>query len=183
MYVENANRASKEGIITVDNLEPNPKNPIIAAFFRNIGYADQLGSGVRKLFKYSKYYSGRDPQFVEDDVFRIVVPLDDEYSFDYSIIIDKDNENASADKVTSSADKMPISADEVPINTLSEQQKKVLHFAKENGQITSHQVELLLEVKQRRARSILGKLVDMGVLERLGAYRNTVYTLKNGRKK
>lgn len=73
MYVENANRASKEGIITVDNLEPNPKNPIIAAFFRNIGYADQLGSGVRKLFKYSKYYSGRDPQFVEDDVFRIVV--------------------------------------------------------------------------------------------------------------
>lgn len=97
--------------------------------------------------------------------------------------MNKDNENASADKVTSSADKMPISADEVPINTLSEQQKKVLHFAKENGQITSHQVELLLEVKQRRARSILGKLVDMGVLERLGAYRNTVYTLKNGRKK
>ena len=183
MYTENANRSSGDGIITPDNMEPNPKNPIIAAFFRNIGYADQLGSGVRKLFKYSKYYSGRDPQFVEDDVFRIVVPLDDEYSFDYSIIIDKDNENASADKVTSSADKMPISADEVPINTLSEQQKKVLHFAKENGQITSHQVELLLEVKQRRARSILGKLVDMGVLERLGAYRNTVYTLKNGRKK
>lgn len=183
MYVENANRASQDAVITPDNMEPFPKNPIIAAFFRNIGYADQLGSGVRKLFKYSKYYSGRDPQFVEDDVFRIVVPLDDEYSFDYSIIIDKDNENASADKVTSSADKMPISADEVPINTLSEQQKKVLHFAKENGQITSHQVELLLEVKQRRARSILGKLVDMGVLERLGAYRNTVYTLKNGRKK
>ena len=48
MYVENANRATKEGFITVDNLEPNSKNPIIAAFFRNIGYADQLGSGVRK---------------------------------------------------------------------------------------------------------------------------------------
>ena len=61
MYVENANRATKEGFITVDNLEPNPKNPLIASFFRNIGYADQLGSGVRKLFKYSKYYSGKDP--------------------------------------------------------------------------------------------------------------------------
>ena len=34
MYMENANRAAKEGFITVDNLEPNPKNPIIAAFFR-----------------------------------------------------------------------------------------------------------------------------------------------------
>lgn len=62
MYIENANRAAKEGIITPDNLEPNPKNPIIASFFRNIGRADRLGSGVRNLYKYSKYYSGQEPE-------------------------------------------------------------------------------------------------------------------------
>ena len=56
---------------------------IIAAFFRNIGYADQLGSGVRNLFKYSKYYSGKDPEFIEGDIFRIIVPLDAGYSFDF----------------------------------------------------------------------------------------------------
>lgn len=61
MYVENANRSASEGCITEDNLEPNSKNPLIASFFRNIGYADQLGSGVRNLFKYSKYYSGKEP--------------------------------------------------------------------------------------------------------------------------
>ena len=59
------------------------KNPIIAAFFRNIGYADQLGSGVRNLFKYSKFYSGKEPEFVEGDVFRMVVPLDEAYSYDF----------------------------------------------------------------------------------------------------
>ncbi|MGN0313673.1 MAG: RNA-binding domain-containing protein, partial [Fusicatenibacter sp.] len=80
MYVENANRSSHNGLITPDNMEPNPKNPIIAAFFRNIGYADQLGSGVRNLFKYSKHYSGREPEFIEGDIFRIIVPLDDAYS-------------------------------------------------------------------------------------------------------
>lgn len=89
MYVENANRASHTGCITVDNLEPNPKNPLIAAFFRNIGYADQLGSGVRKLFEYSKYYSGSDPQFLEGDVFRIIVPLDETYSYDFALINSK----------------------------------------------------------------------------------------------
>lgn len=62
MYVENANRSASEGYITEDNLEPNSKNPLIASFFRNIGYADQLGSGVRNLFKYSKYYSGQEPE-------------------------------------------------------------------------------------------------------------------------
>ncbi len=75
MYIENANRASQVDVLTPDNLEPNPKNPIIAAFFRNIGYADQLGSGVRNLFKYCKYYSGSEPQFIEGDGFKIVVPL------------------------------------------------------------------------------------------------------------
>lgn len=169
MYVENANRATKEGFITVDNLESNPKNPIIAAFFRNIGYADQLGSGVRKLFKYSKYYSGKDPQFVEDDIFRIIVPLDDEYSFDYS------TENGGNNIIEIE------SADKMPINDLSTQQRAIIQFVKEKGRITSRQAEELLEVKQRRARSILGEMVNMGILERQGSYKNTVYLLKERR--
>ena len=174
MYVENANRATKEGFITVDNLEPDSKNPIIAAFFRNIGYADQLGSGVRKLFKYSKYYSGKDPQFVENDIFRIIVPLDDEYSFDYGTKI------GAGDVIEiKSADKMPISADKMPINNLTVQQSIILNFIKENGQITSHQAEALLKVKQRRARIILGEMVEMEILERQGSYKSTVYVLKD----
>ncbi len=83
MYVENANRAVRDGLITPDNLEPNPKNPVIASFFRNIGMADRLGSGVCNLFKYTKFYSGQEPVFQEGDIFRIVVPLDETYSFDF----------------------------------------------------------------------------------------------------
>ena len=82
MYTENANRSSGDGIITPDNMEPNPKNPIIASFFRNIGWSDRLGSGVRNIFKYSKYYSGEEPEFVEGDVFRLIVPLNEDYSYD-----------------------------------------------------------------------------------------------------
>ena len=82
MYTENANRSSGDGIITPDNMEPNPKNPIIASFFRNIGWSDRLGSGVRNIFKYSKYYSGEELEFVEGDVFRIIVPLNEDYSYD-----------------------------------------------------------------------------------------------------
>ena len=63
--------------------------------------ADQLGSGVHNLFKYSKYYSGQEPEFVEGDVFKIVVPLNDEYSFDYNMVNDG----------MEYADKVPISAD------------------------------------------------------------------------
>lgn len=82
MYIENASRSAGDGVITPENMEPNSKNPIIASFFRNIGWSDRLGSGVRNLFKYSMYYSGQEPKFIEGDVFRIIVPLDEEYSFD-----------------------------------------------------------------------------------------------------
>lgn len=85
MFTENANLATGEGFITPGNLEPNSKNPVIASFFRNIGRADRLGSGVRNLFKYSKFYSGQDPELQEGDVFRTIVPLDETYSFDFNL--------------------------------------------------------------------------------------------------
>lgn len=46
MYTENACKAHGQGPITPENLEPALKNPIIAKFFIQIGYADKLGSGV-----------------------------------------------------------------------------------------------------------------------------------------
>ncbi len=44
-------------------------------FFVNIGYADSLGSGVRNLYKYTKIYSNAEPNFEENDVFRLSVPM------------------------------------------------------------------------------------------------------------
>lgn len=99
MYTENANRATNNGYITSDNLEPNPKNPLIASFFRNIGRADSLGSGVHKLLKYTKFYSRKDSVFQEGDVFRIIVPLDDSYSFNMEL----GTETKKATDVTNSA--------------------------------------------------------------------------------
>ncbi|MDR0307202.1 MAG: putative DNA binding domain-containing protein [Chitinispirillales bacterium] len=82
MFTENANRAVNNSVITPDNFEPNPKNPIIAAFFRNIGLADELGSGVRKLYRYVPQYSGKAPELIDGDIFRVIVPLDDKYSYE-----------------------------------------------------------------------------------------------------
>lgn len=75
--------------------------------------------------------------------------------------------------------KVPIETEEVPIVNLSTQQRTIFQFVKKNGKITSSQVETLLEVKQRRARSILSGMVDLGILERQGSYRRTTYVLKD----
>ena len=54
-----------------------PKNPVIAAFFREIHRADELGSGMRNMMKYGKAYGGKDPEMIEGDVFRTIVKYPD----------------------------------------------------------------------------------------------------------
>jgi len=56
---------------------PFPKNPLIGAFLRKIGRADELGSGVRNLMKYGKAYGGQEPELIEGDIFRIIVGIPD----------------------------------------------------------------------------------------------------------
>ena len=75
LWADNANRAAFHGLITPENVQPVPKNPIIAAFFKQIGNADELGSGTRNLFRYVRLYSGADPVLDEEDQFKVTIPL------------------------------------------------------------------------------------------------------------
>lgn len=75
IYTENSNLAHGIGELRLDRFEPFPKNPPISKVFREIGLADELGSGMRNTNKYTKLYSGGTPSFDEGDIFRITIPL------------------------------------------------------------------------------------------------------------
>ena len=73
--VENSNLAHGMGALDLQKFEPFPKNPAISKVFREIGLADELGSGMRNTYKYTQLYSGQDPLFEEGDIFRTIIPL------------------------------------------------------------------------------------------------------------
>ncbi|MDR2267634.1 MAG: putative DNA binding domain-containing protein [Christensenellaceae bacterium] len=75
MYTENWNIPKRKGRINPCNMLCNPKNPIISQFFRNIGRADAMGSGVLNLYKYTELYTGLEPEIIEDDIFRTIIPM------------------------------------------------------------------------------------------------------------
>ena len=75
VYIENSNKPHGNGIIDPEDFSPYPKNPAIAKFFKEIGWVDELGSGVRNTFKYNYIYSGAYPEFIEGDIFRTIIPL------------------------------------------------------------------------------------------------------------
>ena len=73
--IENSNLAHGMGALDLKKFEPFPKNPAISKVFREIGLADELGSGMRNTYKYTQLYSGQNPLFEEGDIFRTIIPL------------------------------------------------------------------------------------------------------------
>lgn len=61
--------------IDLQTLKPHRKNPIIANVFSQMGIVEELGSGTKKMFKYTPLFSdGKEPMIEEQDVYRITIP-------------------------------------------------------------------------------------------------------------
>ena len=72
----NANNPNGSGPISIKNFSPFPKNPTLSKFFVQLGRVEELGSGIINVNKYIKFYSpGSEPQFIENQLFRTIVPL------------------------------------------------------------------------------------------------------------
>ena len=154
MFTENANRAVTGNVITPDNFEPNPKNPVIAAFFRNIGLADELGSGVRRLHHYVPRYSGKSPEMIDSDIFRVIVPLDDEYSFGTDI-------NKAQN----------LNHKNCGLNCgLTE--KAILDYIKLNPTASQKDTAYAIEKSLRTVETAFASLKEKGLLKREGARKN-----------
>jgi len=119
-----------------------------------------LGSGVRNLFKYGKLYSGKEPQLIEGDIFRIIVPLDNSYSFDAET---KKNgiENDFGDKFGDKFGEME----------LTEFQKKIVYALSENEQLSAKQLAGIMGISSRTAEKNIKKLKEIGILIRIGSPR------------
>lgn len=75
VHTSNASRALFAGPVMLESLDPTPKNPIIANFLTQMGRSEELGSGTRSLYKFSRLYTGRDPVLEDDDQFTAFVPV------------------------------------------------------------------------------------------------------------
>jgi adenine-specific DNA-methyltransferase len=161
MYTENANRAVTGGLITPENFEPNSKNPVIAAFFRNIWLADELGSGVRRLHYYVPRYSGKPPEFIDGDVFRIVVPLDDGYSFEV-----EDNKVQLKRKIKRIGDDCALT------------ENAVLEYLRNNPYATQIEVAAAIGKSRRTVQDSIAGLKEGGKLKREGAKKNGAWVVE-----
>jgi len=74
--LSNPNKPLFHGPIDPLGFNPYPKNPNIRKFFTAFGWTDEIGSGIRNTYKYIPLYvHNAKPVFIENDVFKTIIPL------------------------------------------------------------------------------------------------------------
>jgi len=159
IYTENWNRSNEYGRIDPENFTPQSKNPIIAKFFMNIGRADQLGSGIRNLYKYTKLYSGEEPEFIEGDIFKTIIPL----------------VSASGKQANKTSGKIKRIKQ---ANKTSEKKDAIVGFIAEHGKVTVAELTELFSLSEGRVRAILLEMVKAGAIKKNGRTKSVYYTLE-----
>lgn len=137
---ENWNKPHGKGNIDPANFSPYPKNPIIAKLFKEIGWVDELGSGVRNTYKFTELYTpGTKPRFIEGDVFEIIVPLTNE------------------------------AKEETSVKESGKTSDKILVLLKEDNNRTAKELSEIIGVSDRAVEKQLAKLQQLGKLRRIGS--------------
>ena len=157
IITENWNLPKAPGRIDPNNFAPFPKNPLLAHFFINIGRADVLGSGVRNLYQFTKMYSGGEPELIDGDVFKTIVPLSKSNSLVSDKLLVSDN---VSDKMSDNAHGQMIFA-----------------YIETHGEISATAAAKLIDRSPGTARRVLSRLVDEGIIVAVGANRNRKYKL------
>ena len=152
IYAENWNRSNEYGRIDPENFTPLSKNPIIAKFFMNIGRADQLGSGIRNLYNYTKLYSGGEPELIEGDIFKTIIPLTRTSG------IQANNKRIQA-------------------NNTGENKQIITNYLSEHSQATVMDFAGILKLSEGRVRAILLEMAKEGVVKKVGKTKSAYYVL------
>lgn len=138
-----------------DKFEPFPKNPTLAKFFVQLGRAEELGTGIRRVFQYINAYSGSsDVVFKEEDIFTVEVPL----------IKDKESNGELTSELTSEL-----------TGELNEGQRTVFILIKNNGGIQAGEISKKINMPFSTVDKHVRVLLKKKLIERRGSKKTGGY--------
>ncbi len=138
IVIENSNLPHELGALDLHKFKPFPKNPPISKVFREIGLADELGSGMRNTYKFTQLYSGKDPLFVEENIFKTTIPLK---------------------KIATQ--KVGLIAEDVTRNVSLEIENKIKTIIKNNSKVSRKNIALIMGVSEKTITRYIKEITDI----------------------
>ncbi len=159
VYTENANKSKGELQLKPDSFSPFPKNPVIARVFKEIGRADELGSGIRNIFEYYKIYSTKNPIFEEKDIFRCTVFINNNLDDVKKNLVKRDSY-------------------EVVEDVTKDVTKDVLLMIENQANITIPQIAEILKLTERTIKRHITKLKKENKIVRIGGRKDGYWEIQ-----
>ncbi len=147
IVIENSNLPHELGALDLLKFKPFPKNPPISKVFREIGLADELGSGMRNTYKYTQLYSGKNPLFVEENIFKTTIPL----------------KKIATQKVGPVMDNVPRN---VPRNVPLKIENKIKNIIKNDIKVSRKNIALILGVSEKTITRYIKEITDIKYIGR-----------------
>ncbi|MDR1687988.1 MAG: winged helix-turn-helix transcriptional regulator [Clostridiales bacterium] len=110
--------------------------------------------------KYTKLYSGGEPELIEGDIFTTIIPLAETSE------IQANNKRITSGKQA---------------NNTSEKKQVIIDCLKERGKATVSEITGMLFLSEGRIRAILLEMTKDGLIEKVGRTKSAYYVLKNDR--
>ena len=155
------------GNIDPANFTPQTKNPNIAKFFREIGRFEELGSGVRNIFNFTKIYSdGKQPQLLEGDIFKIIIPLADFHLHNIGGLNDVVN-NAISDAIS---------------EVVKERLVKIINIISRNPGCKISDLLSEVNISKRVLKDNIASLVNVNLIEYIGSNKTGGYYITDSLK-
>lgn len=181
MYTENSNLPHGHGELQLNKFKAFSKNPAISKVFREIGYADELGSGMRNTNKYTKLYSGGTPTFIEDNIFQIIIPIDNVANLKVGATAAKTiTSNADDSRIVS--DKMSDILSDKVSDKLTEKEKVFLEILIsrliKDKYVTTTMMSNITSIPISTIRRYMKKFCELDILVSKGKNKSTQYRLK-----
>ena len=176
MKTENWNKPYMQGNIQLSNLKPHPKNPTLANFFKQLGWVEELGSGVRKMFKYCPLYvKDALPEIEEGDIFKIKV------RFGTTQETDKVTTQETIKKATQEISVSDGNINELSSDQLFDNKKKVIVTTQETDKEANQEIaaRILVLIKQQPKISRMQIAKELGSITENGVKYHLAKLTKN----
>lgn len=145
-----------------------PKNPHIATMFAQMGFAEYLGTGIRKISDLCEIYSGLKPKFVDNDIFIAEIPLTDH-------VPEKSNVGGLNIPVNGILNGTLIKNIKESLNA---SQSKVFDFIMRNLGCMGKKITGALDMPRDTFNKIIRSLFEKKIIERRGSKKTGGYWVK-----
>ena len=140
----NPNNPIVFGKIDPKNFMPIAKNPTISKLMLQMGRVEEVGSGMRNIYKYLPHYAKNSKvKFIDGEIFSTIIELKDEILFGTKEI------NLSG-------------------KTSGKTSGKILELVKANKYITIPEMAIIIGITERSIERNIQKLSKRNILKRIG---------------